>query len=314
VKELPQKHAGVGLARKIGMDEAVLRFDDIAGDDGVIVCLDADCTVDAKYLPELERYFREKPKVTGCSVYFEHPFEGNEFRQKNYEGIINYELFLRYYALALRYTGFPYALQTVGSCMAIRSSVYQKQGGMNRRKAGEDFYFLHKIFHLGDFTTLNTTRVIPSPRPSHRVPFGTGSAMNKCLNAETDYYPTYHIQCFTDLRTFFRLVPEFYYEDASSTFPVSLQKFLSEKSFSEKLAEIRLHSASQKMFVKRFFNWFDGFMVLKYMHFARDNFYPSMEITEAAKELIILSGRKLPHQNLSAKELLLYYRNWERKD
>jgi hypothetical protein len=68
------------------------------------------------------------------------------------------------------------------------------------------------------------------------------------------------------------------------------------------------------MFVKRFFNWFDGFMVLKYMHFVRDNFYPSIEITEVAKELIILSGRNLPNANPGAKELLLYYRDWERKE
>ena len=46
--DLPAKTAGVGLARKIGMDEAVHRFDDIASQDGIIVCLDADCLVDQK--------------------------------------------------------------------------------------------------------------------------------------------------------------------------------------------------------------------------------------------------------------------------
>ena len=50
-RNLPPRHAGVGLARKIGMDEALWRFDD-AGmlDDGVILCFDADCTCAPNYL------------------------------------------------------------------------------------------------------------------------------------------------------------------------------------------------------------------------------------------------------------------------
>ena len=42
---LPKKYAGVGLARKIGMDEAVRR-----NPNGVIICLDADSLVEKNYL------------------------------------------------------------------------------------------------------------------------------------------------------------------------------------------------------------------------------------------------------------------------
>ena len=45
-KELPQKDAGVGLARKIGMDLALLIFDYDPPGKKILVCLDADCTVD----------------------------------------------------------------------------------------------------------------------------------------------------------------------------------------------------------------------------------------------------------------------------
>ena len=34
-------------------------------------------------------------------------------------------------------------------------------------------------------------------------------------------------------------------------------------------------------FRKRFFAWFDGFRVLKFVHFARDNFYPNVPLNEA---------------------------------
>ena len=39
---LPKKHAGVGFARKIGMDEAVRRFQSVGNEDGVIINFDAE--------------------------------------------------------------------------------------------------------------------------------------------------------------------------------------------------------------------------------------------------------------------------------
>jgi hypothetical protein len=312
VNKLPKKHAGVGLARKIGMDEAVRRFEDINRQDGVIVCLDADCTVEQDYLAEIEKHFFKNSKVTGCSICFEHPLEGDAFSKEIYEGIMNYELFLRYYCLSLSYCNFPYPFETIGSCMAVRSSVYQKQGGMNRRKAGEDFYFLHKIFPLGNFTTLNSTKVIPSPRPSHRVPFGTGSAIQKYLATQNESYSLYNIQSFVDLKSFFQLIPSFYKNANFHSVPTSVQKFLGEEGFNNKLKEIQQYSTTEKVFVKRFFNWFDGFMVLKFIHFSRDNFYPNMEIADAAKELLRLQN-VLYDTNISKKDLLLLYRRLERE-
>ena len=35
--------------------------------------------------------------------------------------------------------------------MAVRADAYLRQGGMNRRKAGEDFYFLNKFMVLGGY-------------------------------------------------------------------------------------------------------------------------------------------------------------------
>ena len=49
VDDLPTKHAGVGLARQVGMDEALYRFSAM-GYDGLIMNLDADCTVAPTYL------------------------------------------------------------------------------------------------------------------------------------------------------------------------------------------------------------------------------------------------------------------------
>ena len=226
--ELPKKHAGVGLARKIGMDEAVARFDSL-GIDGTIVCFDADSNCEPNYLVEIEKHFNTYPKTPGCSIHYEHPIEGTEFEQNIYDGIINYELFLRYYNQALLYCGFPFAFQTVGSSMAVRSSVYQKQGGMNKRKAGEDFYFIHKIILLGGFTNLTTTKVIPSPRISDRVPFGTGKAIGDWIESEADSYATYDIRIWHILKSFVDIIPTLQTDDFK-TMPFLLPVSITELS------------------------------------------------------------------------------------
>jgi len=112
--ELPAKDAGVGLARKIGMDEAVRRFSFLNRPNGVIVGFDADSSCSENYLCEIEKHFIENPKTNGCSLRFEHPIEGNEFDSFIYNSIIQYELYLRYYIQALRYIKHPFAFHTIG--------------------------------------------------------------------------------------------------------------------------------------------------------------------------------------------------------
>lgn len=282
---LPKKHAGVGLARKIGMDEAVRRFEQINNPNGVIVCFDADSLCEKNYLVEIEKHFNQNPKTPAASIHFEHPIEGNEFDEKIYNGIMQYELHLRYYKNGLQYAGLPYAYHTIGSSMAVRSSAYQKQNGMNKRKAGEDFYFLQKLIPLGDFTEIKTTKVIPSPRVSDRVPFGTGKAMQDWLDSSDEEMLSYNVKSFIDLKNFVEQVPNLY-EQTNVELPASVSAFLATIDFEESLHKIKANATSEKHFVKLFFNWFNAFKVLKYMHFTRDNYYADVLISEAANDLL----------------------------
>lgn len=59
---MPAKKAGVGLARKIGMDEAAFRLNSI-NQDGVILCFDADSQCQPNYLKEIESHFLNNPKL-----------------------------------------------------------------------------------------------------------------------------------------------------------------------------------------------------------------------------------------------------------
>ena len=139
------KDAGAGYARKLAMDHAFSRFNHINKKDGVIISLDADTICESEYLRAVESHFRDKPATNACSVYFEHPLNGCEFSSRIYSGITQYELHLRYYVEGLRYAGHPHAYHTVGSAFAIRAGTYESEGGMNKRSAGEDFYFLQQL-------------------------------------------------------------------------------------------------------------------------------------------------------------------------
>jgi hypothetical protein len=281
---LPDKDAGVGWARKIGMDEAVIRFEQI-NKDGIIACFDADSTCASNYLVELEKHFQFHPKSPACSIHFEHPLQGNEFSQENHQAIEAYELHLRVYKNALQFCGFPFAFHTIGSSMAVKSKAYQKQGGMNKRKAGEDFYFLQKMMVLGNFTELKTTTIYPSPRVSDRVPFGTGRAMQNYLSNEQKNYTTYAIESFLDLKQFVEQLDNLY-NSTILELPVSVSEYLKTISFDENLHKIRQNSTSLIHFKQLFFNWFNAFKVLKFVHFVRDNYYADVDVFVAANELL----------------------------
>ena len=284
------KNAGVGMARKSGMDEAVRRFELLDNPSGIICCFDADSTCDPNYLEAVHDAFHTRtPTPHGASIYFEHP-TGSESAVMN-KGIEQYELHLRYYVNALRFAGFPFAFQTIGSSMAVRSDVYQKQGGMNKRKAGEDFYFLHKIIPLGQFIEINNTKVIPSARISDRVPFGTGRAMADWFNNPKDNFTTYNFAIFKDLKLFFAAITQFYKsptEEIDKVYrglPMSIQGFLPLANLIFELTQINKQSSSRDIFIHRFFLWFNGFKVLKFVHFARDRFYNNEPVMASARSL-----------------------------
>ncbi len=318
--EQPRKRAGVGLSRKIGMDEAVRRFDrSELGDRGVIVCFDADCACDRDYLVEVERHFEAHPDTPGCAIRFEHPlYEASLPGQR--EAIAAYELHLRCYINGLRFAGFPGAYQTVGSSMAARSWAYQKQGGMNCRQAGEDFYFLQRIIELGGFTELNATRVIPSPRPSHRVPFGTGRAVQDSLGRPGEPESTYALQAYSDLKRFLALSPTFRDATPADTaeelkgLPQVFQSFLDQQGFAGELEKMRRETREIGAYRRRFFGWFNAFRVMKCLHHCRDQAYGKGDLRKTAAELLRLRGGDhiSSHDAPALEELLAAFRKLDR--
>ncbi|RLD75400.1 MAG: hypothetical protein DRJ07_18125, partial [Bacteroidetes bacterium] len=65
IENIPNKFAGVGFARKVGMDEAIRRFNSISNTKGIITGFDADSLVAENYLVEIENLFQNKSKLNG---------------------------------------------------------------------------------------------------------------------------------------------------------------------------------------------------------------------------------------------------------
>lgn len=284
--EMDDKTAGVGLARKIGMDLAFKIFDYSTSDKKLLICLDADCTVEKNYLSEIIKTFNEQ-NASAAIVDFEHhlPADLNETA-----GIISYEIFLRHYVTGLLFAKSPFAFHSVGSTIICEHEAYLKIGGMNTKKAAEDFYFLQKLAKHYKIHRIDSTKVKPSARESWRVPFGTGRSMNEIASGKKQiqvYDPDVYIilkdwlEIFSsDLSFDTKLIlseaekihPELFNFLEIRRFPYSWNKILSNSK-----------SRNQLDFQKR--NLFDGFETLKLLHHLRDKAFPMMEIKTGVEKL-----------------------------
>jgi len=321
--DLSAKDFGAGVARKIGMDEAISRFEKLNTSDGYIISLDADTTVKKNYFTAIEQAIEENSGLNGGIIYFEHPLEGNEFTREIFDAVAKYELFLRYYNQALRWTGFPYAFHTIGSAFFVRAMAYVKQGGMIRRKAGEDFYFLNKIFQLGNIREVNSTAVYPSPRFSERVLFGTGPEVEKITKEQDMSYMTYNPEAFYSLKAFFSEIDQLFLcnEEAAESFlnalEPGLKNFLKTNGFHQAIRRINNNCRKPEVFRKHFFQWFGGLKVIQYMHRVHEEDLGKVQVQQAAREMLEILGYSLHFNKNSADsrvyQLLQKYRIIERE-
>ena len=275
-ENLPRKHAGVGLARKIGMEWAVRGFLQSRNSEGVIISLDADCTVSDNYLCSIENQF--KTYSTNCCVLnFHHRTLGDNVALRS--AIDQYEQYIWYFRNALKAVDFPYYFHTIGSAFAVSADAYIRSGGIGRQQGGEDFYFLQKVFFLGKTVELMKTYVYPEARYSERIPFGTGPALEKIATSEDGLVRVYSVESFQALKSFFLLRLQFYKQPQEvvqvlvEKLHISVQQFLSENNLLSAINDCNENSATAATFQKRFFHHFDAFTIIKYLNFAHNNYF-----------------------------------------
>ena len=313
---LPCKYSGAGLARKIGMDYAINRFAEQEKSDGVIVSLDADCKVATNYFQAICDFFFQK-SFQGGTLYFEHEVNKNLDGIQVPDAINQYELHLRYYVQVLRWCGFPFAFHTIGSCFAVTAERYVRAGGMPRKQAGEDFYFLQKAIPMGKFGEISATCVYPSARISDRVPFGTGPSIRKLVDDQSEYF-TYNLQAFIELKGLFEVKKKFYqldrsgFENIVQNFSERMRSYLVNSDFFDVLYQINANCSNEKTFEKRFWEVFSAFRVVKYLNYIHEHFLEKIAVFEAALDLLELMEPTVDHDFLDTDELLGYFRQKEK--
>ncbi|MCK9414260.1 MAG: hypothetical protein M0Q53_18305 [Prolixibacteraceae bacterium] len=310
---LPSKWAGVGWARKIAMDEAIRCLDRSGLEEGILIGFDADSRVSANYFTSIETAFKENPRANFVTLNFNHPIDDPALTTSLREGIIQYELYLRYHRNAMNWCGYPHAIHTIGSSFAVRASSYVKQGGMNRRQAGEDFHFLYKMVLLGEYGVVKDATVYPAARISNRVPFGTGAALKKWDEGSKELYSAY------SLKTFETLIPLFsspglifdtghtLWKEQFKTFDPVLKCYIEQTETLARLEELKKNCADVQVFTRRFYHLINAFWIIQYLNLCESMNDGKGILVEEANGLLIKLGVST-FGNLSALDLLEFYR------
>lgn len=265
-RELPVKQAGVGFARKLGMDLALPCLD--WQKDPLLVCLDADTLVEPNYLQEIVAHF-QRSQAGATVLPFRHQQADDAVQQA---AIDRYELFMRSYVYGLRLAGSPYAFNSVGSTIACRAQAYVRCGGMNSRKAGEDFYFLQKLAKTDGVDLMTGTMVFPEPRVSTRVPFGTGRSMGRLLEGDTQGVRFYPVAVFRLLSAWLDCVTRHPCADAEQLFhhakaiSAVLADYLVQLDWHTTWPKLQENHPTAERRTEAFHSWFDGFRTLRLIH------------------------------------------------
>lgn len=288
-REMPDKYGGVGAARKLGLDRALRLFDYSLDSVKLLISLDADTLVEDNYLEAIRNFFG--PGKAAAAVNYAHQIP---VHARERLAICNYEIFLRYYVIGLRYAGSPYAFPSIGSTMVCTAEAYVAVGGMNRRDAAEDFYFLNKLAKFQTIGCIGTTTVSPSARLSRRVPFGTGRRMLRFMEEEANEWLLYDPRIFVILKRWLEVMEAAPDRETaeimrqSGQIDARLLAFLEQQQFAVAWSRIRKNVKRREGLQRHFHCWFDGFKTLKLLHFLTDQGLPHINMFSALEQLLRL--------------------------
>lgn len=284
----PAAH-GVGLARKAGCDLAFRWITQGAIAGPWINSGDADAEFPADYFRQLNTL----PEEAVAAIYPFRHIPGPDESCNTATAL--YELRLHHYRLGLEYAASPYALHTLGSCLAFKADQYAQVRGFPKRAGGEDFYLLNKLAKLGPVEKLSGHCIDLQSRHSQRAPFGTGPAVAAISAADHPLQQPlyYHPACFEALRSLLITIPALQSDTDQHALSEQLKgcgletHLLSATITSahslgleQALQHCRQHGKTAERFLRHFHQWFDAFRTLKFVHGIRDAGWPAQNLSQ----------------------------------
>ncbi len=284
-KAIPKKR-GVGLARKIGADIALVLINHGVIKSNWIFSTDADTHLPANYFINDIKY----SETENSAVVFDfiHTPSGDiEIDIATQE----YEASIKYFRNALNWAGSPYAHYTLGSTLAISAPAYAKVRGFPQKSGGEDFYILNKLAKAGDVIFDPKVQIQIESRLSERVPFGTGPGVDKIVKLKNSNAPYnyYSLEIFKELKSFLENYPQLQNDSAAfDQLSVPVQQTLAELDLTKFLRHTELHANTPEKFAKQFHDWFDAFQTLRFIHILQRKYYPPKPLNSLLEEASIL--------------------------
>ncbi|MGH1373875.1 MAG: hypothetical protein ACRBBW_17670, partial [Cellvibrionaceae bacterium] len=177
----------------------------------------------------------------------------------------------------------PYAFHTIGSIIAVNQRHYCQARGFPKRSGGEDFYLLNKLCKLGDIARLKPS-ILLEARVSHRVPFGTGPATAKILQAlaAEEVITTYNPALFDQLASTINGLTNAIERgeiltDTLASLPIQSQQALSSMDIDKCFSHLA-NRDDRAWRLRHFHDWFDAFRTLKFVRFLQANHFPNVPI------------------------------------
>ncbi len=249
---------GVGMARKTLMDSIL----QVAQNDDVIISLDADTLLEKDYIENVNKRLSDPQFVALAAPYY-HALSGNKQQDR---AMLRYEIYMRNYLLNLMLIGSPYSFTALGSAIACKCSVCRAVGGFDVQTAGEDFYFLQKIRKFGKIALSCEKKVFPANRFSHRVPFGTGPAIEKGTNGDFAAYPIYDIAFFDEIKKTYSNINQLFEKNIASPFFIFLQQQFKSENF---LQPLRKNYKTIDHFTKAFHQKVDALRIFQFLRYCQ---------------------------------------------
>ena len=261
---LNEKDAGVGMARKISVDIA-LKWSHA---NSIICFIDADTKLEKNYLQIVYSSYMHN-EWEAATVNFKHAKD----EPKTIEFIENYEKFLKETAINLKKSSSPYSYIPLGSTMICTQGGYISVGGMNRRKAAEDFYFLQELQKNVRVFCIPDILIYPSSRYLNRSYLGTSTRLKKCLDGDLDINSLYYSsKAFKILSQWINTAlkskdkPYSLISEECRDIDSNLPDLLLELNF-QKAWDGIIKAPSYDHFKEQFHRWFDAFKTLKLLKY-----------------------------------------------
>ena len=259
------KKQGVGCARRVLMQRVLSE----AKADDVIVSMDADTCWQKGYLQYVVQHLQGKSGAL-CAPYY-HQLSGMEAQDR---AMLRYEIYMRTYLINLLRIGSPYAFTALGSVITCKASAAKAVGGFDTQMSGEDFYFLQKLAKSKPVSLYSPYAVYPANRVSDRVPYGTGPAIVKNMQAQWDTYPVFAPESFDKIKQTYLLIPQLYEQDMDSDYFCFLKEMFKNQHF---LQALRKNSRTVNQFSKLFHQKADALREFQYLRYYHAKHFRSSE-------------------------------------